>query len=175
MPMLYKENRFVFYSYMTVRAFRTIGLSHHFCDCVSYRVGRGIFTAAGRFYHITNLTIKLQGWAGEWVWLANIRSDNVFSDHNSDRSGQHLFPNLRVLNIHITAHRHPSYKLLDVEKVLENVSDLEKLSLNGVDILPLRLIGALRGVRSNEEEQITENHPCIFKRGEGLWELLAPQ
>jgi len=41
----------------------------------------------------------------------------------------------------------------------------------GVDVLPLRLIGVLQGIRSSEE-QMTEDDPRIFRR-EGCWELLA--
>jgi hypothetical protein len=76
MPTLYKENQFFFYSCEAIYAFRTIKLSRHLCDWFSYMVGRGPWTAAGRFYHITNLIIKAQGWVGEWGWLTNSISDS---------------------------------------------------------------------------------------------------
>ena len=71
----------------------------------------------------------------------------------------------------MTALQYPPYKLLDVGGILENLSDLEAVCLMGVDVLPLRLIGVLQGIRSSEE-QITEDDPRIFRR-EGCWELLA--
>jgi hypothetical protein len=167
MPILYKENRFVFHSYRAIHAFRTLGLTHHSCDWHSHIVGLDPSTTAGRFQYITNLTFNAQGWEGDREWFAK-RSSN-------ERGGldRHMYPRLRVLNINMTAHEYPSHKLLNVEDVLESISDLEKICLTGVDILPLRLIGALRGVRSREELLITENLPCVFKRGERHWELLA--
>jgi hypothetical protein len=67
--------------------------------------------------------------------------------------------------------QYPPYKLIDVEGILENPSDLEAICLIGLDVLPLRLIGTLQGVRSGEEH-ITEDNPRIFRR-EGCSELLA--
>jgi hypothetical protein len=128
-------------------------------------IGLDPSTTAGQFQYITNLTFEAPGWEGEFQWFAK----DLFDGKGLDR---HSFPHLRVLNMHVIAPRYPSHKLLDVEDVLENISDLEKICLKGVDPLPLRLIGALRGVCSSEE-QITEDNPCIFKRGEGHWELLA--
>jgi hypothetical protein len=165
MPILYGGNRFFFHGNEPIYAFRTAGLRRHACNLFSSMVGLDSSTTAGRFHYITNITIKAHGWEGEWEW---------FPRSHSNRNGleQHSYPHLRVLNIDVTAHRHPPHKLLDVDNLLESVSDLEEICLKGVDILPLRLIGALRGVRSSEE-QVTENNPCILKKGEGHWELLA--
>ena len=93
-------------------AFRSVGLPLDKCGVFSYMVGLGLSTVAGRFHYVTNLTLKAQGWAGEWDWLAN-----SISDGNDNGSGHHIFPNLRVLHIDLTENKYPSYKLLDVEKV----------------------------------------------------------
>jgi hypothetical protein len=67
--------------------------------------------------------------------------------------------------------QYPPYKLIDVEGILENLSELEAICLIGLDVLPLRLIGTLQGVRSSEGH-IAEDNPRIFRR-EGCWEFLA--
>jgi hypothetical protein len=67
--------------------------------------------------------------------------------------------------------QYPPYKLIDVESILENLSELEAICLIGLNVLPLRLIGTLQRVRSREEH-IAEDNPRIFRR-EGCWEFLA--
>jgi hypothetical protein len=165
MPLLYKENRFVFDSARTISTFRTLGVGHHVCDWISSIIGLDTSTTAGRFQYITDLTFKARGSEGEREWFRKASTIEGGLD-------RHLYPRLRVLNLDVTALEYPSHKLLYVEDVVESISDLEVISLKGVEILPLRLMGALRGIRSSEE-QITEDHPCVFKKGEKHWELRA--
>jgi hypothetical protein len=55
---------------------------------------------------------------------------------------------LRVFNIDVTALQYPPYKLLDIEGILENLSDLEAVCVMGVNVIALRLMGLLQGAGS---------------------------
>jgi len=154
--LLYGSNQFVFEDPSSIAAFRRAGLQKHTRENDAYMLALDPSISAGRFHYVTNFTFKAKN-------LPNYSPDNWnrFSTNVARwPSNRHQFPGLRVLNIDLRGLKHPSYRHLDVEDILEALSDLAMIRLQGVNLIPVRLVGALQGVRSSAEE-ITKAHSKI--------------
>jgi hypothetical protein len=168
--ILYGSNRFIFRNGADLSSFYSVGLKEHACIHASsaYTLGLDPSIWAGRFHYITSLTLApmRDAFGDEWRNLLQSLPLSASGDRNP-------FPHLKILDIDVTELHLPLYWLLNVEELLENVSDLNEIRLRGVEILPLRLFGILRGVRSCKE-QITADDPRILKAADtGQWTLVA--
>jgi hypothetical protein len=125
--------------------------------------------SAGRFHYVSNITLAPTkscycSYQAQWDYL---------SSKPCDRNERHIFPQLKTLNIDVTELQIPKGSLLNVERILEDISDVDEVHLCGLEILPPRIAGVLRSVRYSDE-QVMEDSPSIVNgNNAGQWGSVA--
>ena len=144
--------------------FCSVRTRQHLCDHSAYMVGLDPSISPGRFHCVTNLTLEMRGdiLGREWYWYLS----------SLPRGNRSAFPSFRVINIDVIGPYIPHTNRWMSKKYWQTCQTWRR-SVSRAAMLchSLRLIGALRGVRSSEE-QTMEDDPRIF-RTEGRWELVA--